>query len=262
MKSSDSPNFAPGSDPGSAPDGGGARRGFQPSLAEAARDYRFLLDRGYPEKSSGQLVGNRRRLDADQRLMLFRGVASSDDSARRRARLARPKRGDLVLLDAYNVAFTLVHYFLGKVCFLCSDGLLRDVGANYGRVPREELLRRAFAELASYLGPQGLRVEAFLDAPLSRSGEHAAALREAFAALGQEARVELAASADGAIVSRLGTLAEASSTATGRARAFVASSDSVLVDRAPEAWDLGRELLEQRHAAIFPDFGALLDAGA
>ncbi|HUX37629.1 MAG TPA: DUF434 domain-containing protein [Rectinemataceae bacterium] len=250
-----------GDAPGSAADGGGAGRGLEPSLAEAARDYRFLLDRGYPERSSGELVGNRRRLEAEGRQMLFRGVASSADSARRRSRLASPAAGALILLDVYNVAFTLVHYFLGKACFLCSDGLVRDAGANYGRVPREELLHRAFGEIASYLGPRGLRVEAFLDAPVSRSGEHAAALRAAFAAAHLESLVELAASADGAIAARLGALAETPAAAHGPVRVLVASSDSVLVDRAPAAWDLGRELLESRHAAFFPDFGALLDAG-
>ncbi|HUX42404.1 MAG TPA: DUF434 domain-containing protein [Rectinemataceae bacterium] len=242
---------------------------FGPALIEAARDYRYLLDRGYPEPSSLALVGNRHRLDAEERLMLFRGVASRADSERRRRRAASPEAGDLVLLDAYNVVFTIVHYYIGKPCFLSSDGCLRDVGANYGRVAHEELLLRVFSELAAFLGPRSLSIEAFFDAPVSRSGEHAGALREAFSVARIPADVRAEASADGAIVARidslLGTRPGAGSAAgeAGKAGAgsllLVASSDSVLVDRAPLAWDLAREFLEARHGALFPDFGAVLD---
>ena len=223
---------------------------FRPALADAARDYRLLLDRGYPEKASGGLVGNRHRLDADERLMLFRGVASKVDSARRRGRLGEPRGGELVLLDAYNVAFTLVHYFLGKPCFLCSDGFLRDAGANYGRVSRDDLLGRAFGELAEFLRFRGLTLEAFLDAPVSRSGDHAATLRGVLAAADVSAEVRLERSADGAIVARVDALSRP---------VLVAGSDSILVDRSPAAWDLARDLLETKYRADFPDFAVALD---
>ena len=242
---------------------------FGVALAEAARDYRYLLDRGYPEPSSIALVGNRHRLDAEERLMLFRGLASISDSERRRLRAASPREGDLVLLDAYNVVFTIVHYYLGKPCFLSSDGYLRDVGANYGRVPHEELLRRVFGELAAFLAPRGLSIEAFFDAPVSRSGEHAAALREAFTVAGIPAEVRVGASADGAIGARIESFLgarrpdgpiEGEVGSAGRPRGLlVASSDSVLVDRAPAAWDLARGFLESRHGAVFPDFRPILD---
>lgn len=257
---------------------------FGPAMIEAARDYRFLLDRGYPERSSLALVGNRHRLDADERLMLFRGVASRFDSERRRLRAASPEAGDLVLLDAYNVVFTIVHYYIGKPCFLSSDGFLRDAGANYGRVPREELLLRVFGELADFLATKDLPVEAFFDAPVSRSGEHAAALRSAFATARLRSVVGVASSADGAIIARiealLGPRQKGSSAASEEGLAageessapseagseyrprgvFVASSDSVLVDGAPKAWDLAREFLEARHGARFPAFSTSLSS--
>ena len=245
---------------------------FTAALIEAAHDYRYLLDRGYPESSSIALVGNRHRLEADGRLMLFRGVASRADSERRRGHLAPPRAGDLVLLDAYNVVLTIVHYYLGKPCFLSSDGCLRDAGANYGRVSHGELLLRVFAELAGFLSPRNLVLEAFFDAPVSRSGEHAAALRAAFSSAHCLAEVGAAASADGAIGARiefiLGPRKDIDQEARTRdpsgshRRLFVASSDSVLVDRAPWAWDLAREFLEERHAATFGNFAAILDGQA
>jgi hypothetical protein len=224
--------------------------GFSGALTAAARDYRWLLDRGYAPNSAGKLVGDRHRLDAEERLSLFRGVASREDSATRLSRRSQAREGDRILLDGYNVAFTIVHYILGKPCFLSSDGFLRDAGANYGRVPREEALERALREIAAFLSGRGSSVEAFFDAPVSRSGAHAGILREALATAEVEGVVEVVRSADGAIAARL--LAEPSS------RLLVASSDSAIIARSERVWDLARSLLETNYNAVFPDFGELL----
>jgi hypothetical protein len=228
---------------------------------EAARDCRLLLDRGYSARPVLALVGDRRRLTAEERLILFRGVASSGDSARRRAGVVTPGRagqggsqGVVLLLDAYNVAFIIVHYLVGKPCFISTDGLLRDAGANYGRVPRDELLSRAFSELAAAAARLGLtRVEAFLDAPVPHSGAHAGELRAAFAAAGIEASVELAKSADGAILARSAALS-----GIENAGAFVASGDSVLADSVPLVFDLARFVLEEGFHAELLDLSDLL----
>ena len=154
---------------------------FSAGLREAAWDYRSLLDRGYSVAATLALVGNRWRLSAEERLVLFRGVASTADSRARSERLAVPGPGGILLVDLYNVAFTIVHYLIGKPCFISSDGFLRDAGANYGRVPHDEELQRAFGLVARALlalAPE--RVEAYLDAPVSKSGSHAAAFRQAW----------------------------------------------------------------------------------
>lgn len=227
----------------------------------AVPEYRWLLDRGYPSGATIRLVGDRRRLAAEERLVLFRGVASAADSESRRARIAGNAAGRILLLDAYNAAFTVVHYLVGKPCFLSTDGLLRDAGANYGRVPREELLARAFDELALAAKELGASaVEAWLDAPVSRSAGHAARLEAAFEGAGVPARVLLARSADGAILARLGELLAGGEAAGGEAGApLVASSDSAIADRAPAVFDLARRVLEGRFGAAFLDLGALAE---
>ncbi|MBL8966606.1 MAG: DUF434 domain-containing protein [Spirochaetaceae bacterium] len=251
------------------------------AFAEAVRDYRWLLDRGYPDKASLKLVGDRRRLEAAERLVLFRGVASAEASRRRVARLVAGAAGRLVLLDGYNVAFTVLHYLVGKPCFVGTDGLLRDAGANYGRVPREGLLERAFAELGEALAAEGVAaVEAWLDAPVSGSAGHAAVLAKALEGKGFASRVALARSADGAILARLEELGmrsarnrpaenragEGAGDGAGASREaaadpgwapLVASSDSAVADRSPAVFDLARRLLERRYGAAFRDLGEL-----
>jgi|WetSurMetagenome_2_1015567.scaffolds.fasta_scaffold339744_3 hypothetical protein len=41
------------------------------ALIEAAADYRWLLDSGYPEQASIKLVGDRFALDKEERLFRF-----------------------------------------------------------------------------------------------------------------------------------------------------------------------------------------------
>ncbi|MGZ3514587.1 MAG: DUF434 domain-containing protein, partial [Thermodesulfobacteriota bacterium] len=53
-------------------------------LQKAARDFRFLLNRGYPRKAALELVGNRYGLTSDERHLLHRGVFSDSDSESRR----------------------------------------------------------------------------------------------------------------------------------------------------------------------------------
>jgi hypothetical protein len=120
-------------------------------------------------------------------------------------------------------------------------------------VPREELLSRAFGELARTAREAGAAaVEAWLDAPVSRSAAHAAGLRAALGAAGLPYRVELARSADGAILARL-----REKPGSGEGEPLVASSDSAIAEKAPAVYDLARRLLETRYGAAFPDLGAL-----
>jgi len=42
------------------------------SLQKAAKDFRYLLNRGYPRKASLELVGNRYELTFDERHLLHR----------------------------------------------------------------------------------------------------------------------------------------------------------------------------------------------
>lgn len=82
-----------------------ARAWFEPgnAFAQAVHDYLFLLDRGYPVNASLKLVGDRHRLDKDQRVTLFRGVLPSEQSLKLRAKLLSSLPGAArVALDGYN----------------------------------------------------------------------------------------------------------------------------------------------------------------
>jgi hypothetical protein len=216
-------------------------------LREAVRDYRGLLDRGYPVQASIKLVGDRYRLDREGRIVLFRGVHGRDMSERiaRRIVTGLPERA-LLGLDGYNVLFTLANYRAGHPLFVGTDGLLRDAGGAHGRFPGRAAFDEALALVVSRLAELDLAGAAFyLDAPVSSSGDHASAIRMACEAAGIPATVEVAASADPLVREYAGD-----AVATADSTVAIASRAQVI--------DLARDVLERRFAARFVDLRTLV----
>ncbi len=213
-------------------------------LLEAVRDYRFLLDRGYPVQATIKLVGDRFRLDKAERVVLFWGVLDQGASARIAGRtlVELPQRASLCI-DGYNVLFTLANYRAGRPLFVSTDGLLRDAGGSHGRFASGEAFNEAAGLLVDELSHRDLAgLAVYLDAPVSSSGDHAAVLRAGFSCpdASFRTRMEVVPSADGFVKEFEGDA--------------VASSDSAIAinSRAP-VFDLARSILERRFHACFPD---------
>ncbi|MDH7483927.1 MAG: DUF434 domain-containing protein, partial [Spirochaetales bacterium] len=163
------------------------------NFVEAARDYRLLLDKGYPVDASLKLVGDRWRLSHLTRMMLYRGILSSELSARNAAKLMETMPRDVSLaIDGYNILFTLTNYLHGHPMFIATDGLLRDVGGAHGRIADHrgfERMAEIMVKILAEFVPG--HITFFLDAPVSASGMQAAWLRKKFASEGLDAEIRL-----------------------------------------------------------------------
>lgn len=207
--------------------------GFSDSFLEAVRDYRFLLDRGYPVPSTLALVGNRWRLEKSERIILFRGVlpsAMSRSNASRRVEVLPPAAR--LAVDGYNVLFTLANFLAGHPVFIATDGFVRDAGGAHGRVGNEARFERAMQEMCARLvSLQPSWVEVFLDAPVSKSADHAAAIRRLMEVHGIAGEVMLVPGADGPVAKWEG--------------GFCATSDSAVIAKAASpVFDLARDILD------------------
>jgi hypothetical protein len=211
------------------------------SFPEALQDYRYLKNRGYPEKAALKLVGDRWRLPAVARNCLFRAVFADADCSLRRAKLVSPETvaGQALGVDWYNVLITVESYLKGCPVFLADDGLLRDssgVHGSYhpGRVT--EAAVRKILESVTRLAPA--RLELFLDSPISFSGAMAEELRRR-APAGCPSEVTVSPSADYPLKSFPGV---------------VATSDSSIIDREAirSVVDLSRFVLESGYGARVP----------
>lgn len=206
------------------------------NFQDAIEDYRFLKNRGYPDKASLKLVGDRYRLTTIQRNCLFRGIIAGKACQSRKSKLIPPAAlaGSSLGVDWYNILITVESYLKGYPVFLSDDGILRDaagVHASYrpGKAtsPAVEAILKGITELklkSLYL---------YLDSPISFSGKMASDLRERIISL-LTIPFEVAAlpSADFSLKSFTG---------------IVASSDSAIMDKEnlPEIFDLARYVLER-----------------
>ncbi|MBN1195980.1 MAG: DUF434 domain-containing protein [Candidatus Aminicenantes bacterium] len=212
---------------------------FSRELLEAAEDYVGFLERGYPGKPLLQLVGNRYNLNRRQRHILFRGISTRNASERRRARLIEKVCGKKVLLDAYNVLFTVMNHLLGNPLFLSSDGILRDVGDTRGRIHDHERFQRAMELVCDWLTAQFPQaVVAVFDSPVSHSAEHAMAMKAYMQERNLGGDADLARSADHVIKQCDGDV--------------IATSDSIIIDATDlPVVDIPRLVLE---SAFHPGF--------
>ena len=223
------------------------RMNFDADFIEAARDYRLLLDRGYPVDASIKLTGDRYRLDKAERMVLFRGVLpvilSRANALRRAVSVPRDSR---MAVDGYNILFTITNYLRGHPLFISTDGFLRDAGGAHGRVADAAQFYAAIDELCGNLALlEVTQATFFLDAPIPRSAEHAEALRKALAHRDIAGEVILVPSADGFV--------------SAWKDGMIATSDSAIIAKAnAPAFDLARHILETRYAAEFVDLSVVV----
>jgi len=207
------------------------RRGYSPhdnrdfsgaaleTLRTAAAELRFLLDRGYALKSASVLVGNHHQLSERQRMALSRAICSREDAAAREAKRleATALAGRTVHIDGFNAVITLEVALSGSPVLLCCDGAMRDLAGLRGTYrlidKTEPAIRMIARELRSLAAGQAVF---WLDRPVSNSGRLRARMLEIAEEEGLNAQAELVDSADAAL----------------QGRENVASSDSVVIDRA------------------------------
>jgi hypothetical protein len=219
---------------------------------DAVRDLVFLLDRRYPKKPAIELVGNRYRLGSDERRLLYRGVFDSESSRARKGKLIDASAVLFLLIDGYNVIITLESYLRGKTVFRSLDGYIRDISGMYGNHSFTDFTRRSVDFLIRFLkavpgsegrgdsprggGPWRVNPHAiFLDAPVSRSGELAAYLRERCGREGLGVEVLVDKNPDAVIIER----------SRGAGKHAVASSDTVVLDRVARSVDIPAYILEK-----------------
>ena len=142
-------------------------------LQQAAKDFRHLLDRGYPRKASLELVGNRYNLNFDERHLLHRGVFSDADSEARRTKIISVEavRNKDLAIDGHNVLITVEAGLSGRPLILADDGFVRDISGLSGSFKKTEMTEKAIRLIVTFLKKWKPRHALFLfDAPISKSG--------------------------------------------------------------------------------------------
>jgi len=140
---------------------------------KAAKDFRYLLNRGYPRRAALELVGNRYQLTYDERHLLHRGVFSNEDAGSRREKLVPIKalRGRDLAIDGHNVLITVEAALSGRPLILADDGFIRDISGLSGNFRKSGQTEQAILLILNVLKKAKPHHILFLfDAPISKSG--------------------------------------------------------------------------------------------
>jgi len=212
----------------------------QPVLARAVGELSWLLSRGYTDKSSLKLVGDRHSLMKRQRDAVMRSACGDQALTGRLARECQPEdlAGQELAIDGFNVLTTIEAAIAGGVLLHGRDGCVRDLASMHGNyrkvretIPAVQRIGQVLTELrvahATWL----------LDQPVSNSGRLKTILCEIARERNWPWRVELVPSPDRLLI---------------HSRAIVASADAGILDRCEKWFALTREVLEglQLHSTL------------
>lgn len=203
-------------------------------LQQAAEDFRYLLNQGYPRKASLELVGNRYDLSFDERHLLHRGVFSDIDSDVRQKRIISfgGIRNEDLAVDGHNVLITIEAGLSGRPLILADDGFVRDISGLSGSFKKTEVTEKAIQLILSFLKKWRPRHVLFLfDAPISKSG-----------LLAQEVRTLL--KKEGLPGDAL-AMEVPEKTLIGF-QGVIATSDTAIIDRSEKVIDLAGNIIKTR----------------
>ncbi|WP_460220327.1 DUF434 domain-containing protein [Psychroserpens sp. MEBiC05023] len=153
-------------------------KAIQQKLKEALIDMHYLLTRGYAEKSSLQLVGNRHRLNVRQQ-QAVRGMSASQQQMEQRQSACIPFESigsDSIIIDGFNLLIILESALSGAYLFKGLDEAYRDLSGVHGTYKRVQQTENALLLVGNRLKTN--KVIWVFDKPVSNSGRLKTMLRE------------------------------------------------------------------------------------
>jgi len=202
-------------------------------LRLALADYSLLLTKGYAEKSTLKLIGDKFSLTQRQRLAVMRSACSDRQMVSRNKNRIEAKNlaGQSVAVDGYNVLITVEAAMSGGVIFAGRDGCYRDLASIHGTYRKVTETIPALQLIGEFLQKIGTgRILWLLDSPVSNSGRLKTLIGELAHQYNWDWEIELLLSPDAELK---------------KTDMVVASSDSVILDGCRRWVNLAYEIIEQ-----------------
>jgi len=202
------------------------------------------MTRGYSDKASLKLVGDRHSLRDRQRKALQRCAASHTscvDRSEKELQFAN-LRGETIVVDGYNVLLTLEAALCGGLLLLGRDRVLRDLAAMSAHYRRVDATRDAVELLADFFSRAGCsQVIWYLDRPVSNSGRLKRLIQGAVADRTPPWRIDLTDRTDSLLAQSPHVVASADSAVIDGSQRWFNLARAIVESETPQAWilDLG-----------------------
>ncbi|WP_299272149.1 DUF434 domain-containing protein [uncultured Psychroserpens sp.] len=199
-------------------------------LKDAITDMHYLLSRGYAEKSSLQLVGNKHRLNVRQQ-QAVQGMSASQEQIERREAHMIPFENiasETISIDGFNLLIILESALSGAYLFKGLDHAYRDLSGVHGTYKRVQQTEKALITVGQLL--KNNTVIWIFDKPVSNSGRLKTILRTLAESHDFNWEIILDNNPDK-------RLAESEH--------IVVSSDAWVLDRAKRWLNLGKHIIEE-----------------
>lgn len=145
----------------------------QLKLKEAVTDLSYFLSRGYGEKATLALVGNRYRLNSRQQ-QAVRGMSASQSQIEDRQSKeiqSSDLEGKEIAIDGFNVLILLESILSNAYVFKGQDGFIRDLSSVHGTYKRVKQTSQAIEIIADFYKKEKIKtIFWFFDKPVSNSG--------------------------------------------------------------------------------------------
>jgi len=203
-------------------------------LREAAKDLRYLLNRGYHKETVLKIIGDKYLLDKSERLILYRSVYSEYEVevVSKKKLSAKEVRGKNVWIDGFNVLNTVEAALKNHELALCDDGIVRDFSEVYGKYRISECTSTSIRLIGSSLKELDVsRITVLYESQVSKSGEIAKMMKEILRNLDLDLYVELSKTVD-SILSRVDGV--------------VCTSDSAILLKAKHIFDIAGYIIIEK----------------
>ena len=205
----------------------------QSNLQRAVTELSWLLSRGYADRSSLKLVGDRYRFKERQRKALLRASCRDAELLLREEKevTAAALAQQNIVIDGFNLLITLEAAISGGVILACRDGCYRDIASIHGTY--KSVVETPLALEIIGRGLRELNIAAahwYLDSPVSNSGRLKVKLSEFAAAHNLRWQIDLVFNPD---------------TVLAKSPAVVVSSDGWILNECQQFFNLHAYLIQR-----------------
>ena len=209
-----------------------------PALRSAMADFSLLLTKGYADKSSLKLVGDRFSLTQRQRLAIMRSACSDRQLQSRSLRSTQLNTiaGKPLAIDGYNILITIEAAISGAYILKGRDGCFRDLAGIHGTYRKVTETIPAVQLIGQFIKNAGVNKALWLlDSPVSNSGRLKKLIAELALQNNWNWEIKLLTNPDAELI---------------KTDLIVASGDSVILDNCKSWVNLTAEIIKQKLTSV------------